>query len=68
MRERTLEDNRNALYFDYSGSYMIHLCQNTSNIYDTLVSNTFKRVNYTICKLYINKPNLKKSIQTFKGF
>lgn len=59
--ERTFEDNRIALCLDYSGGYMIYMCQNTPNC-------IFKRVNFSVYKLYINKPNLKKLCRLLKAF
>lgn len=59
--ERIFENDRNALCLDCTGSYTIYVCQNTSNY-------TFKRRNFTVCKLYFKKPHLKNICRHIKAF
>lgn len=50
-QERILGGDRMALYVDNRGNHMtVRLCQNTQK-------GTRKRVNFPVCKLYLNKPD-----------
>lgn len=47
----TFEGGRNVVYFDCGRCYMtVHTCQNSEDL---------KRVNFILCKLHFNKPDLR---------
>lgn len=47
----TFEDGRNVVYFDCGRCYMtVHACQNSEDL---------KRVNFILCKLHFDKPDLE---------
>lgn len=53
-QQGTLGGDENVLYINYGGEYMpAHICQNSSHC-------TLTRVNFTMHKLYFNKPDQKK--------
>ena len=59
LHKGTVGDNGKVLYLDYDGSY-------TAVCVSELRKLTLKRINFTVCKLYLNQPNIKKKLLTAK--